>query len=72
MAVQGRTGEPVGILRLTARELAHLLDTLSFFVGWLWPLWDRADEPSPTFSFAPRCAVWRGPRAISTASSAVS
>lgn len=41
MAVQGRTGEPVGILRLTARELAHLLDTLSFFVGWLWPLWDR-------------------------------
>ena len=22
------------------RELAHLLDTLSVFVGWLWPLWD--------------------------------
>ena len=22
------------------RELAHQLDTLSVFVGWLWPLWD--------------------------------
>jgi len=26
--------------RLMAREFAHLLDTLSVFVGWLWPLWD--------------------------------
>ncbi|TRW88052.1 RDD family protein [Mycolicibacterium sp. 018/SC-01/001] len=31
----------VGIGRLAVRELAHLLDTLSVFVGWLWPLWDR-------------------------------
>ena len=31
----------VGILRLAARDLAHLLDTVSLFVGWLWPLWDR-------------------------------
>lgn len=30
-----------GIVRLTLRELAHLLDTLSLLVGWLWPLWDR-------------------------------
>ena len=29
-----------GVGRLMARELAHLLDTLSVFVGWLWPLWD--------------------------------
>jgi Mce-associated membrane protein len=36
-----RGDEPVGVLRLTLRELAHLLDTLSLFVGWLWPLWDR-------------------------------
>ncbi len=26
--------------RLLCRDLAHLLDTLSVFVGWLWPLWD--------------------------------
>lgn len=41
IAVVHRPGESVGILRLTARELAHLLDTLSLSVGWLWPLWDR-------------------------------
>ncbi|AFM14956.1 putative membrane protein/domain protein [Mycolicibacterium chubuense NBB4] len=41
IAVARRTGEPAGLLRLTARELAHVLDTLAVFVGWLWPLWDR-------------------------------
>ncbi len=33
-------GAAVGFGRLMLRELAHLLDTLSVFVGWLWPLWD--------------------------------
>ena len=33
-------GAAVGVGRLLLRELAHLLDTLSVFVGWLWPLWD--------------------------------
>ena len=33
-------GAAVGIGRLALRELAHLLDTLSVFVGWLWPLRD--------------------------------
>lgn len=31
----------VGMLRLAARDLAHLLDTAALFIGWLWPLWDR-------------------------------
>ncbi|HEX7321696.1 MAG TPA: RDD family protein [Mycobacterium sp.] len=31
----------VGPWRLLLRDLAHLVDTLSLFVGWLWPLWDR-------------------------------
>lgn len=35
------SGPDVGVWRLTLRELAHLLDTLALFVGWLWPLWDR-------------------------------
>jgi Mce-associated membrane protein len=35
-----RDGAAVGVGRLMLRELAHLLDTLSVFVGWLWPLWD--------------------------------
>jgi Mce-associated membrane protein len=33
-------GAPVGVGRLMCRDLAHLLDTISVFVGWLWPLWD--------------------------------
>lgn len=37
----GADGAPVGVARLTARDLAHLLDTAALFVGWLWPLWDR-------------------------------
>ncbi|MEH3139429.1 MAG: RDD family protein [Mycobacterium kyogaense] len=41
IAVRGRDGGAVGIGRLALRELAHLLDTLAVFVGWLWPLWDR-------------------------------
>ena len=34
-------GDAVGVWRLLARDLAHLLDTAALFVGWLWPLWDR-------------------------------
>jgi Mce-associated membrane protein len=33
-------GTPVEPWRLLLRDIAHLLDTLSVFVGWLWPLWD--------------------------------
>ncbi|WNG87885.1 RDD family protein [Mycobacterium sp. ITM-2016-00317] len=40
-AVCRADGSAVGVLRLTAREFAHLLDTLALCVGWLWPLWDR-------------------------------
>ena len=35
------SGAGVGVMRLTLRELAHVLDTLALFIGWLWPLWDR-------------------------------
>jgi Mce-associated membrane protein len=30
----------VGMGRMVLRDLAHLLDTASAMVGWLWPLWD--------------------------------
>lgn len=40
IAVVRADGSPPGIGRLMVRELAHLLDTVSVFVGWLWPLWD--------------------------------
>jgi Mce-associated membrane protein len=38
--VTTRSGGAVGAFWLLARDLAHLLDTASLFVGWLWPLWD--------------------------------
>jgi Mce-associated membrane protein len=41
IAVRRRDGEPVGLLRLLARDVAHVLDTAALFIGWLWPLWDR-------------------------------
>jgi Mce-associated membrane protein len=41
IAVRKRDGSPVGLVRLAARDLAHLLDTAALFIGWLWPLWDR-------------------------------
>ena len=40
IAVVGRDGTAPGPWRLLLRDLAHLLDTLSLLVGWLWPLWD--------------------------------
>jgi Mce-associated membrane protein len=41
IAVVRRDGTAVGPWRLLMRDLAHLLDTTSVFLGWLWPLWDQ-------------------------------
>jgi Mce-associated membrane protein len=38
------SGAPAGIARLLLRDVAHLLDTASLFVGWLWPLWDSRNR----------------------------
>lgn len=35
-----RDNTPAGVVRLVARDVAHLLDTASLLIGWLWPLWD--------------------------------
>jgi Mce-associated membrane protein len=40
IAVVRPDGAAVGPGRLLLRDLAHLLDTISVLVGWLWPLWD--------------------------------
>ncbi|HYB39034.1 MAG TPA: RDD family protein [Mycobacterium sp.] len=40
ITVVRRDGAAVGPWRLLLRDLAHLLDTVSVLVGWLWPLWD--------------------------------
>ncbi|MFI1093591.1 RDD family protein [Streptomyces sp. NPDC020917] len=33
-------GQVLGFWRALGRRLAHLIDTLACFVGYLWPLWD--------------------------------
>lgn len=40
IAVVRPAGASPGSGRLLLRDFAHLLDTGSIFVGWLWPLWD--------------------------------
>lgn len=35
-----RTGQPLGPGLTFVRMLAHVLDSLACYVGWLWPLWD--------------------------------
>jgi Mce-associated membrane protein len=40
IAVVRRDGAATGAWGLLLRDLAHLLDTASVLVGWLWPLWD--------------------------------
>ncbi len=40
IVVVRRDGAAVGAWGLLLRDLAHLLDTASVMVGWLWPLWD--------------------------------
>jgi len=40
IAVLRRDGAAAGAWGLLLRDLAHLLDTASVMVGWLWPLWD--------------------------------
>lgn len=44
IAVVRPDGTRPGPLRLLVRDLAHLLDTLALFLGWLWPLWDSRNR----------------------------
>ena len=42
--VGARTGQPVGAGRSFLRQLAHVLDSLPCYLGWLWPLWDPRSQ----------------------------
>ena len=35
------TGQPMGAGMAFVRDLAHVLDSLACYLGWLWPLWDQ-------------------------------
>lgn len=38
--VSAETGQPIGTANGIIRQLAHIVDTIICFVGWLFPLWD--------------------------------
>jgi Mce-associated membrane protein len=44
VSIVASSGAQAGVARLMLRDVAHLLDTASLFVGWLWPLWDRRNR----------------------------
>ena len=36
-----RDGQPVGFGLAIGRQFLHILDSLPFYIGYLWPLWDE-------------------------------
>jgi uncharacterized RDD family membrane protein YckC len=34
------TGQPIGFGKAVVRQIAHILDSLPFNLGYLWPIWD--------------------------------
>jgi uncharacterized RDD family membrane protein YckC len=38
--IDEKTGEPVGFGRSVVRQLAHVVDAVPVFAGYLFPLWD--------------------------------
>ena len=39
-----QTGQPIGAGSAFVRDLAHFLDSISCYVGWLFPLWDAKKQ----------------------------
>ncbi|WP_164493197.1 RDD family protein, partial [Streptomyces sp. ADI96-02] len=37
-------GRPMGFGMAFVRRLAHILDSLACYIGWLWPLWDQKKQ----------------------------
>ncbi|WP_221347818.1 RDD family protein [Streptomyces beigongshangae] len=37
-------GQPLGVGMAFVRRLAHFLDSIACYLGWLWPLWDSKKQ----------------------------
>lgn len=37
-------GRPLGFGMAFVRRLAHFLDSIACYIGWLWPLWDAKKQ----------------------------
>ncbi|WP_103348167.1 RDD family protein [Amycolatopsis sp. CA-128772] len=42
--VREDTGQPIGAGMAFVRDLAHFVDNIICYVGWLWPLWDDKSQ----------------------------
>ena len=42
--VKVSTGQPMGAGLCFVRQLAHYIDSLICYLGWLWPLWDSRKQ----------------------------
>ncbi len=42
--VKESTGQPMGAGLCFVRQLAHYIDSLVCYLGWLWPLWDSRNQ----------------------------
>ncbi|MBO1753846.1 RDD family protein [Allobranchiibius sp. CTAmp26] len=38
--ISEETGQPIGALMAFVRDIAHFVDSLICYIGWLFPLWD--------------------------------
>ncbi|MET8677813.1 RDD family protein [Streptomyces sp. NPDC004647] len=37
-------GQPLGVGMAFVRRLAHFLDSIAIYLGWLWPIWDAKKQ----------------------------
>ncbi|KIF68336.1 RDD domain containing protein [Streptomyces sp. AcH 505] len=42
--VREADGQPLGVGMAFVRRLAHFLDSLPCYIGWLWPAWDEKNQ----------------------------
>lgn len=42
--VKASTDRPMGMVMCFVRQLAHYVDSLICYLGWLWPLWDSRNQ----------------------------
>ncbi|MFG2332450.1 RDD family protein [Streptomyces sp. NPDC048604] len=39
-----RDGSPLGFGLALVRKIAHIIDSMACYLGWLWPLWDEKHQ----------------------------
>ena len=42
--ISEQTGQPLGPGMTFVRQIAHVLDSIPCFIGYLWPLWDAKKQ----------------------------